>query len=376
MRRSSRSTWWLVAGLGAVCALGAGLQALATRNPAAAEAAGASAAADAKDGKPAGDAVAVTYPVTLSMPIRRAFAQTVLGFGTVRPDARRARSVTNATQGVLSDVLVVPGEQVHRGQALIRLEPDPLALLAYQQALNSEKFARREVARLTAQRADNLATASQVETAEKTLADAAAAVAAARRQGATAALATLSSPIDGVVTMLAATVGDRPAVGTVLATITPLNDRIPLGIEPGLRPRVRLGDRVTLQAVQGETAPRRGQVVAVSAALDPDSRLVTVWVMLPAPSSEALLAGTAVAGTIDAHPVEAYSVPRAALVKDDEGVSVFTVRGGTAHRIRVAVVADDGPRVGVTGALDEAVPVVTTGAYELEDGVAVEEQKP
>jgi RND family efflux transporter MFP subunit len=377
MRRSYRSNWWLVTGLGAVVALGAGFHALAIRNPAAAaEAAGASAAADDKDGGKPGEAGNVSYPVTLSMPIRRAFAEPVHGFGTVRPDARRARSVTNATQGVVSEVLVVPGERVRRGQALVRLEPDPLALLAYQQAVNSEKLARREVARLTAQRADHLATASQVEAAEKTLEDAVAAVEAARRQGAAGALATLSAPIDGVVTVLAATAGDRPAVGTVLATIAPLTERIPLGIEPGLRPRVRVGDRVTVQAVQAEAAPISGHVAAVSAALDPDSRLVTVWVTIPAASSEGLLAGSAVTGTIETHPVEAYSLPRAALVKDDEGVSVFTVRDGKAHRVRVAVVADDGPRVGVTGDLGEAVPVVTTGAYELEDGVEVGEQKP
>jgi hypothetical protein len=44
--------------------------------------------------------------------------------------------------------------------------------------------------------------------------------------------------------------------------------------------------------------------------------------------------------------------------------------------VPVVVEVDDGSRVGVTGALDRTRPVATTGAYELEDGVAVAEQKP
>jgi hypothetical protein len=44
--------------------------------------------------------------------------------------------------------------------------------------------------------------------------------------------------------------------------------------------------------------------------------------------------------------------------------------------VPVVIEVDEGARVGVTGELDKARAVVTTGAYELEDGVAVAERKP
>jgi len=316
------------------------------------------------------------YPVTTINPVKRTIADTVRGFGTVRADARNARSVTSATVVVVSDVLVLPGERVRRGQPLLRVQPDPVAYLAYQQALSAAKLARNEVSRLTAQRADSLATATQLETAEKALVDADAAVDAARRQGAAGTESVIVAPIDGVVTTLGAVAGDRPAIGTPLLTISPLPDRVSLGIEPGLESKVHVGDHVTVRSVQTDAVPRDGRVAQVGAALDADSRLVIVSVILEPGTAPPYLAGLTVEGVISTRAVDAFSLPRAALVKDDDGISVFEILDGKAHRVRVALAADDGPRVAVTGDLDVNHPVVTTGAYELEDGVEVEERKP
>lgn len=375
---STRRVWLLAATLAAVLTVGWGLRSItgAVGPARASEPKPVAPATAGEDDAKATETVTSTYPVVLINPVKHRFSESVRGFGTVRPDARRARSVTNATQGVITEVLALPGGRVRRGQVLLRMEPDPLAYLAYQQAVSAEKLARSEVARLAAQRKDGLATASQVENAQKVLADAVAGVDAARRQGAASGGVALTAPTDGVVTALAAVVGDRPAVGTTLATIAPLADRVPLGIEPGLQSLVHVGDRVALRAVQGNFAPLTGQVAEVGAAVDPETHLVTVWIALEATKREPLLAGLAIEGTITTRSLEAFSLPRAALVKDEEGFSIFSVRDHKAHRVRVTVVSDQGPRVGVVGEIDERMPVVTTGAYELEDGVEVAEQKP
>ena len=65
--------------------------------------------------------------------------------------------------------------------------------------------------------------------------------------------------------------------------------------------------------------------------------------------------------------------PRASLVKDEQGFGVFEIVAGKAHRIPVALLIDDGPTVSVLGTLDPARTIVTTGAYELEDGTTVTE---
>lgn len=340
-----------------------------------AESAGDKAAAPAEGGAQ-GDKPA-SYPVVTSPPVARSFRQVVHGYGMLQADARSAQSVTMATVGVVRGVEILPGQRVAKGQALFTVEPDPLAYLAYRQAESAAKLARAEVARLTAERADNLATASQVETAEKAVADADAALDAARRQGAAGGTEVLRAPVDGIVGTLAVGIGDRPALGTALTTITPSNAAaVTLGVEPGEARLVHSGDAVKVRVVQQGARERRGRVSVVGASLDKASRLVTVSVALDDKGFDDAPAGSAVEADIETRAVDAFAVPRAAIVQDDDGTAVFEVHGGKAHRVPVVIEVDEGARVGVTGALDKARPVVTTGAYELEDGVAVAEQKP
>ena len=322
---------------------------------------------------------AVVYPVVLVRPVSQSVKQVVHGYGAVLADARTARSVSSATMAEIRSVEVLPGERVKQGQPLFRVAPDPLAYLSYQQAATAVKLAKAEVDRLTALHADSLATATQVETAEKAQADAQAGVEAARRQGASGETEVLRAPVDGIVTAIAAAVGDRPAPGTPIATIAPpLATRVTLGIEPGEQRLVHVGDRVTVHAVQGSGLARTGRVASVGASLDKETRLISVSVALDPAAPDELLSGLAVEGVIETRAVSAFALPRTALVKDETGTAVFEVVDGKAHRVPVVIENENegAVRVGVSGALDPARPVVTTGAYELEDGVAVTEQKP
>jgi RND family efflux transporter MFP subunit len=325
----------------------------------------------------AGAEQAAAYPVVTVAPAPRSFRQTVHGYGVLQADVRSAHAVTMATVGVVRTVEVLPGQRVAQGQALFRVEPDPLAFLAYQQAESGAKLARAEVVRLRAERDDRLATATQVETAEKALADAEAAVEAARRQGAAAGAEVLRAPMAGIVTALGAGVGDRPAVGAALATLAPLHGAAAtLGVEPAEARLVHSGDAVKLRVVQLGARERSGHVTVVGAAIDKLTRLVTVSVAVDDPRFDDAPAGSAVEAEIQTGAVDAFSLPRAAIVEDRDGTGVFEVIGGKAHRVPVVIEVDDGSRVGVSGALDPARAVVTTGAYELEDGVAVAERKP
>lgn len=337
----------------------------------------ATATVHAEDPEPAeAQAAPLHYPVLTAPPVARAYAPKVRGLGTVRADARAARSVTAATVVLVSEVLVLPGASVSAGQPLLRVEADPQAYLGYRQALSAQALAAHEVERLTTERADNLATASQLETAEKALSDARAAVEAARRQGAGVGDSVIRAPLAGVVNAIAVAAGDRPAPGSVLMSVTPPVTRVTLGIEPEHRGLVRVGDRVRLTTIPADGGPRTGRVATVGAALDPESRLVPVSVALDPASGPALLVGVALEGVIETRSVPAFSVPRAALVRDDSGVGVFEIAGGKAHRVAVAIVGDEGARVSVTGNLDATRPLATLGAYELEDGVAVEVRRP
>jgi hypothetical protein len=53
---------------------------------------------------------------------------------------------------------------------------------------------------------------------------------------------------------------------------------------------------------------------------------------------------------------------------------VFQVDQGKAHRVRVNVEGEHDDQVSVSGDLNSALPVVVLGNYELQDGMAVQEQ--
>ena len=347
--------------------------------PAEAEAAK-SPVAEAKTDEPAGDSktgeASVVYPVVTQNPVPRSFNAVVRAFGTAVPDVRTARTVATSTVVDIRSVAVLPGERVRRGQALFTVGPDPLAFLAYQQASSALTFAKAEVARLRAQYEDRLATATQLETAEKASRDAQAAMDAARRQGADAGVVVLRSPVDGIVTAVGAAIGDRPAPGTVLAAIAPASGtHITLGVEPDDVALVHVGDKVTVTSIATRRHGRTGHVELVGASLDKEMRLVPVSVQLDAAAGD-WLSGMAVEGAIATQSVAAYALPRTAVIKDEVGPGVWEVVDGKAHHVPVVIVAEEGARVGVTGELDAKRPVVTSGAYELENGVAVSGPKP
>jgi RND family efflux transporter MFP subunit len=363
----------LLAALGIALALLAGLHASqATDSAGDGEVA---TAAGAEDGN-AAERGPAAYPVVSVLPVVRDVARTMTGFGSAGTDPRSLRAVTSANQIVITAVHVLRGEQVRRGQPLFTAEPDPAARLAYEQAQSAARLARHEVDRLMAQRADSLATESQVETAQKSLADANAAIEAARRQGAASDTTTLAAPADGVVTEIAVAAGDRPAVGTALARIATPGGLVIVGIEPGARRDVHAGDKATVRSVQGSGSPLAGHVVSVGAAVDPDSRLVSVAIRLDGAADGTLASGEAVEATIAVSTARAYVVPRAALLRDDHETYLYEIDAGKARRVPVRIVSDEGDRIAVSGELGSGRRVVTTGAYELEDGVAVEERRP
>jgi multidrug efflux pump subunit AcrA (membrane-fusion protein) len=95
---------------------------------------------------------ALSYVVVAVAPVLSSFKQVVYGHGAIRADARGAHSISMATVGVVRLIEVPPGERVQQGQPLFKVEPDPLAYLACQQAVSAAKLARAKVVRLAARR--------------------------------------------------------------------------------------------------------------------------------------------------------------------------------------------------------------------------------
>lgn len=315
------------------------------------------------------EAAQAPVAVGSTMPVRQAFNNYVEAYGTLSGDTRRAQALTLPQAGQIVAAEVTPGRRVHKGQPLLRIATDPSTVSTYQQAVNTVNQARDELARTQRLHDEKLATNSQLDTARKALADAQSALAAQAKLGGAQAVTTLEAPADGVVTALDVQLGERVAAGAKLIEFTPQGALAALlGVEPQQASRIHPGMPAVLNAVYGNTA-LHGNVVSVADAVDPQSHLVEVLASVNDPAG--LAAGSALSGKIAVAQLQAWAVPRDALLNDEKGIYIFQIERGKAQRVDVQVVSPAGDPVGVQGKLDAHAPVVTLGAYELSDGDAV-----
>ena len=293
--------------------------------------------------------------------------------------ASQATGLSFARAGQVTQLSVVVGDKVAKGQVLATLVPDPAVRQAYQQAVDAAATARRERDRQKQLLESHLSTQSQLDAAEKALADAQGAVTALDEQGGARSTSQLLAPFDGVVTTVSALQGDRVQAG---ASVLQLGRgdllRVTLGIEPADRARVHVGTPVTLHAVGApdSSAPFTLRVSEVQDSVDAKTQLVGVVVVVPRAAATQFAPGMKAAGRLQVGALQSVAVPRNAVLTDEQGDYVFQVEGGKAHRVKVTRRLDNGTLVAVAGLADLKLPVVVEGNYELEDGMAVKDAAP
>ena len=347
MRRVPR--WALIAGAVAVLA---GLVFFLLRR-------GGSEAADSAPSPVASVTLAVVRAETLS--------EIVSAPGSVQAAAGAALTVPSPKAAVVTRVYVGLGQAVRAGEPLISLADAPASALAYRQASDAATFADRDLARVRRMFDEHLSTTEQVSAAEKTLADAKAALSAQVAQGAGRPSQVITAPAAGVVTGVSAAAGDHVAQDAalmVLAREGGLAAR--LSLEPSDALKVAPGQAVTLKPVFGG-APVSSRLGLVAHQADPATRAI----FAAAPTGAALPVGSAVQAEITTGTHQGLTVPRAAMVFDETGPHVFTVAGGKAHRVFVTVGGDHGQDIEVRGPLAAGALVAVQGAYELQDGMGV-----
>jgi RND family efflux transporter MFP subunit len=330
---------------------------------------------DDDDASDASDHVASSVAVTTVAPVQRRFHDSIEAFGSAQGDLRRARSLNLAHGGEVVALMVAEGQPVHTGDALLKIATDPATRSAYAQAQSALTLADGELARTTQLVAQHLATESQLAAARKAVSDAEAGMQAQQALGGAVAEEAVTAPGDGVVTHLQVALGERVPANAPLLDFTPMKGLIAqLGVQPDQAAGIRPGMPVLLHAVYGDAPEAQGSVSMLGRAVDPTTHLVPVQAEIPVALSARLVNGAALDARIQTDGYDAWAVPRAALRHDDDGDYLFQLDHGKARRVNVKLRSPDGDTVGVTGPLDAALPVVVTGAYELDDGMAVREQ--
>jgi multidrug efflux pump subunit AcrA (membrane-fusion protein) len=113
-----------------------------------------------------------------------------------------------------------------------------------------------------------------------------------------------------------------------------------------------------------------GKVQMISQRINPDTRLIDVFVSLPPDTAMPLDAS--VRGELTVTAADALVVPRAAVLPGDEGYSLFTVdhEKATEHKVTLGVQNDDSVQI-IGDGLTAGQAVVVLGNLELEDGMTV-----
>ena len=265
------------------------------------------------------------------------FSEVVTAIGAVAPRPGRYAELAAPAPTRVSHIYAAPGEAVAEGAPLVEFDR------AVFDAAAASANAALTVAEHANDRAQQLAAAGIIPRRE--VDQAAADLAQARDNDVIARraqdLATLRSPIAGVVTHVSAVLGapvdaSQPVVGVA----DPHSLDVVLNLSPTESGRVNTGDAVTLTAGQSASGEPLGTgvVTAVGAAIDSASRTLAVRARLAHPARTLRIGETVFGEIVVSVRHRAVTVPVEALVPEGDGLKVFVVeKDGLAHARPVTV---------------------------------------
>lgn len=314
-------------------------------------------------------------PVTVSSPVE------------LRP--MQLADVGSKILGVLGAVLVERGDPVRRGQLVATVRPSDLPdQLDAERAALSQAKASRELAKISLERAKQLApaglmSAQELEQATHAVASAEAseAVSKARLEALAVRLGEtrILSPLDGVVLSRRLDPGVLvgPGTGGAIVTVAQVDRlRVFVAVNEREAPAIRVGQDavVHLDAFPGREF--HGTVVRVSPAFDPSTRTLDAEIELPNPDGELRIAMYGRAEIVlETHP-RAVVVPVGAVVINAMGRYAFVVEGDRVRRRTVTTGVDGGDWLEVLSGISAGEAVVVTGADALSDGLPVRVARP
>jgi RND family efflux transporter MFP subunit len=222
---------------------------------------------------------------------------------------------------------------------------------------------------------DAVASVSQMQ------AQAAAAQAQARRAQANAATdatlagyTTITSPDAAVVVKRIVDPGVYVAAGTVIARLAVV-DRLRVQANVAQRDLALVTVGAPVDAVSRNGIAMHGRVSSITPVADPATHTAPVEAIVNNVRG-GLVPGGFVQVVIHARPARAaggVEVPSAAVIGSGTGAAVWTGVNGTAHRVAVRVISDDGTTATVSGDLSRRARVVVDGAATLEEGQSITE---
>jgi membrane fusion protein (multidrug efflux system) len=293
--------------------------------------------------------------------------RSIVAVGSLEPIARV--QVAAQQEGVVTEVTVREGDQVHRSEVVVVLDDRELqAELAEAEAVLAESEARL-------QRTLELLDKGMVSEQERDSVRASAQVARARAEALTTRLSftRIEAPVDGVVIARHIEIGDLAS---------PRSSLLELAAGPGMRLRVpvseldvihlRVGDPATVQVDALPDRQLEASIARIFPAADNASRQVTVELSVPRPPPEARYGFMARARLVLERWDDALLVPEAALLRGaDLGAYVWVVESNVAHPRKVSPGEREHGLVRLADGVASGEAVVVEGMTRLYNGARV-----
>ena len=304
--------------------------------------------------------------------VRKTIAEVLTAYGSVIAQPGKLQTVSLPYESRVNHVLAAPGQPVKTGDPLIEIAASPATQLLVNQARSAAELARKELQQTKERFNLKLATNQELNAAQKSATDAELQLASFQKEGADND-GIVRATSEGVVASLSVQDGQLvPAGNALLEIIAKDQVEAKIGVEPvdvgAIVPHMTISLFPVNQPVNHEI---NGSVRLVTLRIDPTSRLVDVYVTLPADTG--LLLDGYLRAEIRRESANTLVVPRSSLLPKDDGWQVFTIRDGhaVARAVRLGIVSGGDAEV-LDSDLQDGEIVVSLGNYELEDGMAVE----
>jgi RND family efflux transporter MFP subunit len=300
--------------------------------------------------------------------------ETITAYGTIVPAPGALQTVSVPFESQVRRIMVSSGQRISRGEVLLEIEPSPDTNLQVEQAHNRYDLAEQNLQHIK-QRFDlKLATNDQLIQARQTFQQAKLHLESLEGRGVDGPRE-IKADVDGLINHVDVQEGSIVAPGSPLVEIVAQNRlEARLGVEPEEINQVRPDQTVRLTPVNlPGSDPVSGRIRKVSRSVDTAERLVDVFVSFPA--SSRFLLGEYVQGKLIVASSQGLIVPRSAILLKGGHHVLFTVKNDRAVENAVRIGLENEEEVEVLGsALQEGDVVVVLGNYELDDGMAIEQE--
>lgn len=308
--------------------------------------------------------------------------QVVRVTGTLRP-AQQSQIATQVS-GRIEDVTVRPGDRVASGDVLVQVDVEQLRLQldlqrSTQAATQSQlTLAEAQLERVRALVERGVATTSDLDSAETSVAGLRAQVSALRDQVSSAELnlsqATVRAPFAGVISERSVDPGQFVGSGTPLVSIVDLSTVELVAQAPmtaGALIATGQAVDVSVDGIAGRVF--EGEVVRINPIATQGARTIPIYISIANPD-EVLLGGMFAIGEVVIKEMpDALAVPPDAIREDRDGAHVIVVADGRAERRSVTRGESwRGNLVQITEGLSPGETVVTAALPEIVPGDAVE----